>query len=132
MKSKSPLALMEMLVMVLVFALAAALCLSAFALSERLSETNETRDQAVLAAQTAAEVLKSCGGDYEQAARLLDGVWSGGTLAVHTNGKFSLFVTPVDGGHSLLGSALVEVYSDRNDNLLFDLTVAWQEVDSNE
>ena len=37
MRSKAPLALMEQMVMVLVFALAAALCLQAFALADRIS-----------------------------------------------------------------------------------------------
>ena len=46
MRSKAPLALMEQMVMVLVFALAAALCLQAFALADRISRQNAERDQA--------------------------------------------------------------------------------------
>lgn len=129
MKSKTPLALMEQLVMVLVFALAAALCLRCFVLSDQLSRRNALRDEAVIAAQTAAETLKSCGGDYEYAADLLNGVWADGTLAVHTNEAFRLAVIPVDSGDPLLGTAQIEVFSNRDDDLLFHLTVAWQEVD---
>ena len=40
MKSKAPLALMEQLVMVLVVALAAALCLQAFTLADQISRRN--------------------------------------------------------------------------------------------
>lgn len=47
MRSKAPLALMEQMVMVLVFALAAALCLQAFALADRISRQNAERDQAL-------------------------------------------------------------------------------------
>jgi hypothetical protein len=61
MRSKAPLALMEQLVMVLVFALAAALCVQVFVLSDQTSRRNEARDRAVLAAQNLAEALK--GGD---------------------------------------------------------------------
>lgn len=129
MKSKSPLALMELLVMVLVFALAAALCLRAFALSDKLSDGNETRDRAVVAVQTAAEILKSCGGDYERAAALLEGVWAEGMLSVHTHPDFSLHITPEDSGDPLLGTARVAAFSHREEDVLFELTVAWQEVD---
>ena len=54
MKSRAPLVMMEQLVMVLVFALAAAVCVRIFALSDRLSLENETRDRAVAAVQNAA------------------------------------------------------------------------------
>ena len=52
MKSKAPLALMEQLVMVLVFALAAALCVQAFFASDRMSRQGEARDRAVLLADS--------------------------------------------------------------------------------
>ena len=69
MRSKSPLALMEQLVMVLVFALAAALCLQAFALADRTSERNEAVDRAVMECQNAAELMKAAGGDMAHAQR---------------------------------------------------------------
>lgn len=61
MKSKAPLVLMEQIIMVLIFALAAALCLNAFVLSEKMSKQTEAKGRAVLAAQNAAEYLKSEG-----------------------------------------------------------------------
>ena len=60
MRSKAPLVLMEQLVMVLVFALAAALCVQVFVLSDQTSRSHEARDRAVVAAQNAAENLKGC------------------------------------------------------------------------
>ena len=60
-RSKTPLALMEQMVMVLVFALAAALCVQVFVLSDRTSRYGEARDRALLEAQSAAEALKSGG-----------------------------------------------------------------------
>ena len=47
MRSKAPLAMMEQMVMLLVFALAAALCLQAFVKSDQLSQQGEVRDRAV-------------------------------------------------------------------------------------
>ena len=59
MRSKAPLALMEQLVMVLVFAIAGVLCLRIFVTADKLSEKYAAADSAVIWAQTAAEIMKS-------------------------------------------------------------------------
>ena len=59
MKSKASLSLMELLVMVLIFALAAALCLQTFAKAQTISLETARQDEAVLLAQNGAELLKS-------------------------------------------------------------------------
>ena len=48
MRSKTPLAMMEQLLMLLVFALAALVCLQVFVFSGQTSRRNEARDRAVL------------------------------------------------------------------------------------
>ena len=58
MRSKAPLVLMEQLIMVLVFAVAAALCLRMFVGSDNLSRRYAATDRTVLEAQAAAEQLK--------------------------------------------------------------------------
>jgi hypothetical protein len=58
MRTKEPLVLMEQVVMILVFALAAALCVQVFAYADRTSRYYEMRDQAVLQVQNEAELLK--------------------------------------------------------------------------
>lgn len=63
MRSKAPLLLMEQMVMLLVFALAAALCLQAFVKSDGLSGDSEDRDRAVTLCQEAAETIRWYGGD---------------------------------------------------------------------
>ena len=59
MRSKASLSLMELLVMVLVFALAAALCMQAFARAREISLETAQRDEAVVLAQNGAELLKA-------------------------------------------------------------------------
>ena len=59
MKSKASLFLMEKLVMVLVFALAAALCLQVFLRADQISRETARRDEAVILAQNGAELLKA-------------------------------------------------------------------------
>ncbi len=66
MRSRTPLVLMEQLVMVLVFALSAAFCLRIFVLSDRISRENEATTHAALLAQNTAELLKGRGSSWEQ------------------------------------------------------------------
>ncbi|MDD3347746.1 hypothetical protein [Oscillibacter sp.] len=141
MRSKAPLALMEQLVMVLVFALAAALCMQVFALSDRISRQNETMDRALLEAQNAAEILKNDHGDYEKAAREWGGEWNGAMwglswdaswtpVAASAAPAYHMLVTPAEGGNALLGAADVTIYT-ADGALLCTLPVGWQEVDGN-
>ena len=73
MKSRASLSLIEQTMMLLIFALAAALCLRGFVLADTRSRTYADRDQALLCAQNAAQTLKACGGDYAAAAELCGG-----------------------------------------------------------
>ena len=139
MKNKAPLALMEQLVMTLVFALAAAVCLQVFVFSEQMSRRNEIMDRAVLAAQSAAETVKYTRGDYQQAAQISGGSWDGthwyllfqknGHPADHNReADFRLYVSTVDSGQPLLGMA--EIRAETADGqVLFVIPAAWQEVD---
>ena len=148
MKSKAPLMLMEQMIMLLVFALAAALCLQAFVKSEQLSSRSENRDRAVTIAQTAAETIRHCGGDMgnalEEAAEILGGTSEQGVLVL----DYDMDWNPSQGampGYRLMANgvptdvpglwkALVQVvyYPDNtNPDTLFEIEVSWQEVESN-
>lgn len=61
MKNKSTLVMIEQIVMLLVFVLAATVCIRMFVGSEQLSRKYEATDQAVRVAQNAAELLKKGG-----------------------------------------------------------------------
>ena len=137
MRSRTPLMLMEQMMMVLVFALAAALCLQAFSLSDRLSRGSADRDRAVVQAENAAEAMKHCRGDGSAAAQLTGGAWSGGILTVgydgdweKTNGEpaYTLSVIPEESGQEKLGEAEVRV-TDADGATLWTMSVAWQEED---
>ena len=67
MKGKGSLALMEQLVMLLVFALAAALCLQVFVKSDQMSKDSEAADHAMVLCQSVAETIRSEGGSAEEA-----------------------------------------------------------------
>lgn len=135
MKSRTPLVLMELLVMVLVFALAAALCLRCFVLSHRLGREDRDLSQAATAIQNAAEALKACG-DPAEAVRLLQG--SGTALYYDakwnptndaSRALYRLDLLPLPGMVSGLGQAEVRaVKTADTETPLYTLTVAWQEV----
>jgi hypothetical protein len=126
---------MEQLVMVLVFALAAALCVQIFVFSGQSSRRNEARDRACVVAQNAAELLK--GGDFSAAARQLGGSYEQGVLRV----DYSADWEPVAQGGSyrltaqgkpsgVPGLAAADVSVTDGDDVLFQIEVAWQaEVD---
>lgn len=135
--SRPPLILMEQMVMVLVFALAAALCLQAFVKSDSLSRQSEQRDRALLQAQSAMEVVRYCRGDMNAAAELLGAQYPGedklmidydadwnladGTMR-YTLGAVLLY-SSVDG----LGMAEIWVRDELEDRELVRMDVAWQE-----
>ncbi len=76
MSKKSHLVLIELMIMLLIFSITAALCLQVFAWSSDETENIENRDKAMLKAQTAAEIIKAFGGDFAEAAEELGGVYS--------------------------------------------------------
>lgn len=142
MRNRAPLALMEQVVMLAVFALAAALCLEAFVKSEEISREWEARDRAVLACENAAEAVRWSGGNLEKAAEKLgvadrpeettlsvcyDGDW---TPADGKNCVYRLTVERVDSALAGLGKARVSAVEEAGQKELFALEIAWQEEDN--
>lgn len=135
MRSKAPLALMEQVVMVLVFALAAALCVQAFALSGTMSRKNEARDRALQQAQNVVETLKSTHGDYQSAAAQYGGDWDGKAWILPLDADFApterenavylVQAAPQPAENALLGTANVTVCTADGETLA-ELPAAWQ------
>ena len=144
--SKPPLILMEQMVMVLVFALAAALCLQAFVKSDSISKKSEQRDRALLCAQNAMEVVRDCRGDMYAAAEILgsqnpysasesnfsvdyEDDWS---LAGRDHLRYIMGVVRLDSGVDGLGKAEIWIRDELEDRELLRMDVAWQEPLSSE
>ncbi|MBQ3076511.1 MAG: hypothetical protein IJC43_01510 [Clostridia bacterium] len=143
MRSKTPLAMMEQALMLLVFALAAALCLRAFVWSDSLSRQNAARDRAVVEAQNAAELLKHTGGNFATTAARLFTTAEGDTFTVLYDedwnpaagaARYRLTAEAVPAEHPLLGAATVRVEqleqgaeaSGAPGETLFEIPVRWQ------
>ena len=135
MKSRATLSLTEMLIMVMIFAMAAAACLKVFAWADARSAEIETTDFAVLQVSNAAEVMEQARGDYARAAALLEAEESaGGGLQIRYDenrercadgGAFRLVVLPVNSVVELMGEAQVSMM--KGDTVIYSLTVCWQE-----
>ncbi len=143
MRSKTPLALMEQAIMVLVFALAAALCLRVFVWSNETSKSVEARDCAAVEVQSAAEVIKNEGRSGLPTAQVLAAA-AGKLGAVNGASGFELPFDsdwePLSGGDAAyiltasaadsavpgLGKALVSAIDTKTGDTIFELTVAWQ------
>ncbi len=140
MRSKAPLALMEQMVMLLVFALAAALCLQAFAKSDQLSKRGGERDRAAVLCQSAAEIIRHTGGDFVQAAALLDATSGDQDSFLIFYGsdwepsapvsKYTLGACRIETDVPGLGKAEIWVVDDGSEpeEELIRFQVAWQEV----
>lgn len=136
MRSKAPLALMEQMVMLLVFALAAALCLQAFVKSNEISRTGAERDRAAVLCQSTAEIIRSGGGDPAQAlsraARRLDCRYDGGILQADYDGEWNIVpvgiyrLTAQEVPGEAPGLYTVRVTAENEDEILFSINVAWQ------
>lgn len=72
-RSKAPLALMEQIIMILVFALTAAVCLQAFVYSNQLSKEGERQNIAANYAQEIAEYCKTKKGNIDILCQQLAG-----------------------------------------------------------
>lgn len=142
MKSRAPLILMEQMVMLLVFALAAALCMQAFVKSDQMSQRSQDRDRAVTLCQTAAEVLRDAKGETWTVAAALDHPYVYGYTRMpldiyydknwektsEAERAYCLRVEPLeDSGAEGLGKGHVSVTETDTGETLFELDVAWQE-----
>lgn len=127
---------MEQMILLLVFAFAAAICMQAFVLSDKISAQCDARDNAVIAAQSAAEAIKYASGDTEKAAEILGAESKDGILTAmydenwnitDNSGAYILTVRPEPAEISGLYKAEVCV-NDVNDSgdILFSLEVMWQ------
>ena len=124
MNRKGTLSLMEQSVMLLVFAVAAALCLKGFLTAELIARENEALDNAVVCARNVAEQMKHTKGEWNGPVAY-DENWQPTDGA----GTWRVTVTQVDTGVESLGRAEVTV-TDGAGNPLFSIPAAWQEVDT--
>ncbi|MBQ7936893.1 MAG: hypothetical protein IJ283_00115 [Oscillospiraceae bacterium] len=138
MKSKAPLTLMEQIIMLLVFALSAAICLQVFAHAGEISDEIEKRGNAVTAVQNIAESLKINGGDLEKHAAFYGGTCEEDSWKMffdsewkpceEENSEYYVEILKTENENPLLGTAEISARSNDGE-VVFTLNTAWQEVE---
>lgn len=129
MKNRTTLFLMELLVMVLVFALAGAACVRGFVRADAISRETALRDQAAVFCRTGAETLKACRG-ISAGAEELGAVRRGDRwilIRETEEGSLHMEITARQTPAAGMGQADVAVYAGDGEEALFCLTVGWQE-----
>lgn len=134
-ESKAPLVLMEQVIMVLVFALVAALCIQAFVLARTLSIQMTDRDHAMNVSQTLAETVKAYGGDPERVCEALGGETDGDQMrffydadwneSTETDASF-LLVLEQEAGEGFCRNAKVTVTDSSGEREIISMNIAWQ------
>jgi len=128
MKNRSSLAVMELLIMVLVFAVAGALCLRTFIRAEQSVRERAQRDGALLLAQNAAQSLKSGAAERPEALdRIETAFYDAAWELCEPPGTYRLEISRQPTAYDTLGSAQIRVYGG-GETPLAQLDVNWQEV----
>lgn len=137
MKRSASLILVELLIMLTVFAVAAAFCLRAFVWSDDNSKQSAAADYALIQAQNAAETIKHYHGDFSLAAGDYGGHWDGSSWNIAYDDGWNirddgcvyvLQVVPVFCERDYLGQARLTV-TDQDGAVLSEFSVYWQEVE---
>ena len=140
MKNRTSLTLLEMLIMILILALAAALCIRAFVYSGKLSKEDRVKAEALSMAQNAAELLKYYKGDVDEAFAQMGWSCINGNIAELDENWEDFVVSGKADGHRLtytilvdmkeedmLGTALISVLDSKTDEKICSIKTAWQE-----
>lgn len=129
--SKSGLFLMELILAILFFSIASAICAQLFAAAHLTSTQTRQQSNAVAAAQSAIACLQAENGDLKSAAPLIAGTTDAKGMTVNYDANWNacakadavyrLTVSPIS--HS--ETALVTVSRISDETVLFDVTCGW-------
>lgn len=141
-ESKAPLALMEQVIMVLVFALAAALCIQAFVLARTISIRLTERDHAINLCQTLAETVKAYGGSPEKIIEELGGGMSGEQIVFYYDSDWMPLSEAKKADYRVVFEkeerenscqyGRITVSDTEKDNEIYSMRIAWQEGEADE
>lgn len=137
MRSKTPLLLLELVIMLLAFAMAAGLCLRVFVSADLQSKRNEAQDMALLRLQNAAEMIQQLRGDLSAASEVYGGDYHDGQWRVcydaqwniTTQGAPAHYILLAQGAQTdvtYLGQAEI-IVTDAANVPLGTLSIFWQE-----
>lgn len=113
--------LLEQILMIAVFALVAAVCVSGFSKAYHISQQTHRKDQAVILAQNLAEELKSGLISADDTVFYDDAL----QLTTEAEAAYVATITPIPTDVAGLGGACIRIHF--KDTQLYTLNVHWQE-----
>ena len=133
MRSKTPLVLMEQIIMVLIFALSAVVYIKVFVYSNNVSKSVEAASHAAFKAQTMAEELKFSSGESLERWHFDNDSWY---IYYDENwqetAEESEYTMKATKEYEENGLCRVSLRVSDNKEVLFEIPVAWQEVTADE
>ena len=130
-KSKAPLALIEQLIMILVFAVASIICVQGFVYANRLSQNSERKEIALEHIQEVTEYCKAKVGDWEQICDVLPGKITENGIQVMFEDEIKVVVTKKEDGNKYLQKAEIVAYEKDGDKIC-GMDIAWQKEGTDE
>ena len=125
MKSRSVLTQIEFTIMILIFAVSAAVCLKIFTYADTYSERNAEKNNAQIILQSSAELIKSESGNFALCAEISGGEADESSwVIIYDDGSFMKAVR-VASENPLLGKAKLQFC--KNNETISALEIAWQE-----
>ncbi|MCQ2553114.1 MAG: hypothetical protein MJ150_02295 [Clostridia bacterium] len=133
--SKTYITLLEQAIMTLFLSLACAISLQVFANTSNLAAEAREKQYAIVELANVAETLKSCDGNYNDAAKISSGVLSDNTIIfyydfnwVKTDKDNAEYIVKVSAAKKSKGLGLSEIQAmDQSGNIIDSLEVCWQE-----
>ena len=137
MKNKTLLPLLELLCMIVIFAISSAFCLRGFIIANTISAKQYALDSSVIIVQNTAETLKASKGDFSAINSIYAGNISDNLFTVYFDKNFSVTTDKSTAKHTLLVrinnnndwicSATITMYN--SNNIIFSIDTGWQEDD---
>ncbi len=134
--SKTKLFLLEMVIILLFFAFAGAVCMNLFAKAKMISEQSTDLTQAMLQAQAAAEAVKTTGGDERELEKLIGGAPDEAGLIVYYDREWnpvkekanSVYAMKIELGREA-GTLDSSISVDKAGAMIYDLNVSQYDAD---
>lgn len=136
-ESKAPLVLMEQVIMVVVFALAAALCVQAFVYARGVSLAIADRDHALGITQTLAEQAKATKGDLKTMSGTVGGIYVNDSLIHYYDSEWNMVDGKKQAAYEIVLEKDVKVHECQHATItshklteekpIFSMKIAWQE-----
>lgn len=111
--------------MILVFALAAAVCLQVFVYANGLSTRGEKENIAAEHAQEVIEMCKTCAGDWQKVVWEMPGQIEGDTLKIpFEQDNMTVQITKTDANEYLINAKVTVFDEDKEE--IYHVAAAWQ------